>query len=69
MVGLLFFIIRMKEPVQLEFAITTTGISIGEVFTSVFLNCKISPLFIRPPIKILYVNFKSVFRPLVSISN
>ncbi len=57
----------VKEPMQVEFSITDTGLSIGEKF---FPYDEIKDFWIvyePPEVKKLFINFKSGFRPHLTI--
>lgn len=67
MVGIIIFLYEAKEPLVVKFKITEDGLELGENF---FMWKEIKNFWViyePPKIKNLYVDFKNIFRPRISV--
>lgn len=67
MVGIIIFLYEAKEPLTVKFKITEDGLELGDNF---FLWKEIKNFWViyePPTIKNLYVDFKNIFRPRISV--
>lgn len=67
MMDIIFLLSIFKKPDQMQVAITTTGVIIGEAYHA-YLAIKDFSLVYEPPhVKTLYFDFQSPWRPMISI--
>lgn len=68
MIGLIFFLSHLHEPIRLTVQVTGEGVKIGGHFYP-FSEIKNFSIIYKPPaVKLLYLDFVNAFRPLISIS-
>ena len=67
MVGVITLISFYKEPDQIDVALTTTGIIIGDAYYEYSSVRDFSVVYDPPHKKLLYVDFDSSWRPLLTV--
>lgn len=67
MIGIITLISIVKAPARMEVVITNTGIIVGNTYYEYPAVKDFSVVYDPPEVKYLYVDFRSVWQPLVSI--
>ncbi len=67
MVGVILFLTGMKHPKRIPVVLIDNGLLIGEVFHPFRMMRDFSVIYDPPEVKVLYIDFHSVWRPLMSI--
>jgi len=67
MIGVVLFLSGMKQPHRIPVVLTDNGILIGDTFHPYRMMRDFSVVYEPPHVKVLYVDFHSLWRPLMSI--
>ena len=67
MFGVISFVLHLREPSKIDVAITNLGIALSDSFISYKDIRDFSIVFNPPAVKLIYIDFKSSFKPLLAI--